>query len=229
MQMGRKERLTTLAFLLFAAGAGPGMVFSQQNATWVWVPFTANKVTRISILLANGEKHTDESTEFMARNWDGALYVGDIPGTPSLKWLRGTLLDARTCDKYQIDYLHKSFTLHRSFPPCPLRPPTGEEYQNVPPERSLGTRMIAGVYCIGIKGGPTHGNDDTGETWVAPSLNYEAVETTILHYQKQTRIEWKIDLEDLHVGKRPNPELFRIPEGFEKMFIGPLSTPAPFL
>jgi hypothetical protein len=231
MPMSRKERLTTLAFLLFTVGAWPGMVFSQQNATGVWVPFTANKVTRIYTLLANGEKHTDEITQFVARNGDGALYIGDIPGTPSIKWLRGTLLDARTCDKYQIDYEHKSFTLHRSITPCPLRPPTGEEYQHVPPERSLGTRMIAGVQCIGIKGETSRGNDESRETWVAPFLNFEVIETTILYYQKQNRIEDKIDLEDLQVGKRPDPELFRIPEGFEKMFIGPVSTleKVPFL
>ncbi len=228
MQLSRHRLTALLVFLLLAVYAWPGMAFSQQNATWVWVPFTANKVTRIYILLANGEKHADESTEFVARNWDGALYIGDIPGTPPTKWLHGTLLDARNCDKYQIDYEHKSFTLRRSFTPCPLRPPTGEEYQHVVPERSLGTRMIGGVQCIGIKGGTNHGNDETGETWVAPSLNYEVIETTILHYQKQTVIKWKVDLEDLQVGKRPDPELFRIPEVFEKMFIGPLSPSAMF-
>ena len=95
------------------------------------------------------------------------FYTGDIPGTPSVKWLRGTLLDGRTGDIYQIDYEHKSFTLHRGFSPAPLQPPTGDGSEMSHPERSLGTRMISGVQCIGIKERTSRGDEQTTETWVA--------------------------------------------------------------
>jgi len=188
-------------------------------STTVWVPFTAKKVKRVYILSSPGEKLILESTELVARNRNGWLYTGDIPGTPSIKWLRGTLLDPRARDIYEIDYEHKSVTLHRSLSPAPLEPPTGDKYKHVPLDRSLGSRMISGVMCIGIKERTSRGDTQTTETWVAPSLNYEVVETTVLD-PKKIRVE--IVLEDIQAGTSPDPEFFRIPEGFQKVYIGPL-------
>lgn len=212
MQMSRKERVTTLTFLLCAACAWPNLSYSQQNTT-VWVPFTAKKVERMYIPSSSGEKLVTERTELVARNSDGSLFTGDV------NRLRGTLLDAPTGDTYDIDYEHKTVTQHRRFSPAPLQPPTGEKYIRVPSERSLGTRMISGVECIGIKESTSHGDERTTETWVAPSLNFELVETNVLD-PKKIRIE--IVLEDIQAGRQPDPGLFRIPEGFQKLYIGPL-------
>ena len=73
--------------------------------------------------------------------------------------------------------------------------------------------MIGGVWCVGWKvpaGGP---NYPGGEIWVAPSLNYEPVENTVLEREVDALI--KMHLEDIQVGKEADPELFRIPEGFQ--------------
>jgi hypothetical protein len=70
--------------------------------------------------------------------------------------------DGRTGDSYDIDYANKTVTLHRRDSPAPLRPPTGEEYKHVAPERSLGTRMISGVECIGIKERTSSGDERAG-------------------------------------------------------------------
>jgi TonB family protein len=219
MLMRRKEELPTLAGVLFAVCAWPSLSASQQNA---WVPFTAKKVTRLYLLSSSGEKFVEERTALVARNSNGSVYTGDAPDTPSIRVLRGTLIDGRTGDRYEIDYEHQCVALHRSFPRAPLQPPTGEEYQHVPPECSLGTRMISGVECIGIKERTGRGDEQTREIWVAPSLNYEAVETVL--NVKETRI--KIVLEDIRPGTRPDPELFRVPAGFQKVYIGPLSQTA---
>jgi hypothetical protein len=74
--------------------------------------------------------------------------------------------------------------------------------------------MISGVQCIGWKvlaGGP---NNPGGEIWVAPSLNYAMVESTVLNYAVNVLLE--VHLEDIQVGRQPDhPELFRIPEGYK--------------
>jgi hypothetical protein len=60
-----------------------------------------------------------------------------------------------------------------------------------------------------------------GEIWVAPSLNYTIVESTILDERRNVLI--KMDLEDIQVGREPDhPELSRIPEGFQMLYVGPL-------
>jgi hypothetical protein len=98
--------------------------------------------------------------------------------------------------------------------PLPLRPPTGKEYKPASPELSLGSKMISRVQCIGWKvlaGGP---HNPGGEIWVAPSLNYQAIENTVLDETDHILIE--IHLEDIQVGREPDhPELFRIPEGYQ--------------
>jgi len=75
--------------------------------------------------------------------------------------------------------------------------------------------MISGVQCIGFKDKASGHDGQTGETWVAPSLNYQLVETTIPDKQNNTLIE--IVLEDIQAGTRPDPLLFRIPEGFQTL------------
>jgi hypothetical protein len=57
--------------------------------------------------------------------------------------------------------------------------------------------------------------------WVAPSLNYTMVESTVLNYADNALME--VHLEDIQVGREADPELFRIPEGFERVYVGPLS------
>ena len=211
--------LTTLTFLLCAC-VWANLSYSQQNTT-VWVPFMAKKVERLYVPSSSGEKLVRESIELVARNSDGSFFFADVHG------LRRSVRDGRTGDSYDIDYANKTVTLHRSYSPAPSRPPTGEEYKHVPPGRSLGTRTISGVECIGIKERASRGDEQTTETWVAPSLNFEVIETTVLDpsarkWLGNTMILSEVVLEDIHVGRQPDPRLFRIPEGFQKLYIGPL-------
>ncbi|MGO8786476.1 MAG: hypothetical protein ACLQVL_03715 [Terriglobia bacterium] len=223
MRLDPKRCVALFAFLVFTTGFFPSSYYAQQDAA-VWVPFTAKKVERLYVPSSSGEKLVRESTEWVARDSDGSFFFADVHG------LRGTLLDGRTGDRYDIDYANKTATLHRSYSPAPLQPPTGEEYKHVPPERSLGTRMIGGVECIGIKERTSRGDEQTTETWVAPSLNFEVVETTVLDPGIPSARKWfgnkkilsEVVLEDIQVGRRPDPMLFRIPEGFQKLYIGPL-------
>ncbi len=223
--------VVTVNFSLDKAGAGaPAQHVSgeppplpKQSAS-DWVPFTTKQVERLYVPSSSGEKLVRESTEWVARDSDGSFFFADVHG------LRRGVLDGRTGDNIEIDYERKTATLHRRDSPAPLQPPTGEEYKHVPPERSLGTRMISGVECIGIKEPTSRGDEQTTETWVAPSLNFEVVETTVLSpgvpsarkLLGNKKILSEVVLEDIQVGRRPDRRLFRIPEGFQKVYFGPL-------
>jgi hypothetical protein len=220
--------MALLAFLLIAVCAWPSSSYAQRG-TAVWVPFTAKKVERFYMPYANGEKtihvRVHESTEWVARDSDGSLLTAFANG------LMGTLLDGRTGDSIEIDYVRKIATLRRSYSPATLQPPTGEEYKHVPPERSLGTRMISGVECIGIKERASRGDERTTETWVAPSLNFEVIETTVRDpaskWLGSNKILSEVVLQDIQVGRRPDFKRFHIPEGFQKVYVGPLSMTPP--
>lgn len=222
MPLSREVRPAPLACLLVAVCAWPCSFYAQQNTT-AWVPYTAKKVERFYMPYANGEKtihvRVHAITELVARDSDGSLLTAFADG------LRGTLLDGQTGDSIDIDYVQRIATLRRSFSPGPLQPPTGEKYKHVPPERSLGTRMISGVECIGIKERASRGDERTTETWAAPSFNYEVIETTVLDpaskWLGSNKILSEVVLQDIQVGRRPDFKHFRIPEGFQKLYIGP--------
>jgi hypothetical protein len=90
-------------------------------------------VERFYVPSSSGEMLVHESIELVARDSDGSFFFAYVHG------LRRSVLDGRTGASYVIDYANKTVTLHRSYSPAPLQPPTGEEYKHVPPERSLGT------------------------------------------------------------------------------------------
>ena len=208
--MSRKKRVTTLTLFLCAC-AWPSLSYPQQKTT-AWVPFTAKKVERLYVPSSSGNKLARESAEWVARNSDGSLF------TFTSDWSRGFLLDARTGDTYDIDQGNKTVTWHHRLPSTPLQPPSGEKYKHVPPERSLGTRIISGIECIGIEERKSPGDEQTTETWVAPALNFEVVETTVL----DKKIRSEVVLENIQVGRQLDPRCFRIPEGFQMVYIGPL-------
>ena len=72
--------------------------------------------------------------------------------------------------------------------------------------------MISAVQCIGFKCKASGANGQARETWVAPSLNYQVVASTIPDTPMNTLI--KVVLEDIQAATRPDPQPFRIPEGF---------------
>jgi hypothetical protein len=160
-----------------------------------------------------------ETRVFTARNKDGSLFIYDAPTySPSSREHHvGRLQDAATGKTFRIDYDHQLVKVLRTPAPdalLPLRPPTAEEYKPASPELSLGSKMIAGVWCIGWKVPAEGPNNPGGEMWVAPSLNYTMVESTVLNYADNVLME--VHLEDIQVGREPDhPELFRIPEGYQ--------------
>jgi hypothetical protein len=180
----------------------------------------AQKVTRRYGLSTSGRGDIQSETRvFTARGKDGSLFIYDAANyDPSSREHHvGILEDAVTGKAFQIDYDHKRVTVLGEPDPdelLPRRPPTAEVQKPASPELALGSKMISGVRCIGWKvvaGGP---NNPGGEMWVAPSLNYTMVESTILDYADNVQIE--VHLEDIQVGRQPDhPELFRIPEGYQ--------------
>ncbi len=97
----------------------------------------------------------------------------------------------------------------------PLRPLTADQFKPLSPELSLGTKLIGGFLCIGRKAVAKGPNYPGGESWVAPGLNYELVEGTVLDTEHDLMI--KVDLEDIRLVNEPDPRLFSIPEGFQPM------------
>ena len=204
---GKRRELIVLASLLILTF--PNSTYSQQD-TSVWVPFTAQKVSGEYALSTPGQGPIRETRAFIGRNKDGSLLEYDSEHQV------GTLQDAVTGKTFRINYAHQSVrVLQTPEPnkPLPLRPPTGEEYKPASPELSLGSKMIGGVQCIGWKvlaGGP---HNPGGEIWVAPSLNYEVVESTVL--DETHHMLMKTHLEDIHIGREPgHTELFRLPDWY---------------
>jgi len=204
---GKRRELIVLASLLILTF--PSSTYSQQDHD-AWVPFTAQKVSREYAPSTSGHDLIRETREFIGRNKDGSLLEYDSErhvGIPQ---------DAATGNTFRINYAHQSVRVLQTpepNPPLPLRPPTGEEWKPASPELSLGSKMISGVQCIGWKvlaGGP---HNPGGEIWVAPSLNYEVVESTVL--DETNHMLMKMHLEDIHVGREPDhPELFRLPDWY---------------
>jgi len=217
--VNRRKRLVLWTSLLVGVCAC-GTSWCAQEDTSVWVPFTAQRVTRMYGLSTSGRGDIiSETRVFTARNKDGSLFIYDAANySPSSREHHfGILQDAATGKTFRIDYDHQRLRVLQTPEPdksLPLRPPTGQEYKPASPELSLGSKVIGGVRCIGWKvvaGGP---HNPGGEMWVAPSLNYTMVESTVLNYADNVLME--VHLEDIQVGREPDhPELFRIPEGYQ--------------
>jgi hypothetical protein len=217
--MNPRKRLVVWTSLLLAVCAC-GTSWCAQQDTSEWVPFTAQRVTRKYGLSSSGRGDIiSETRVFTARNKDGSLFIYDAPTySPSPREHHvGILQDAATGKAFRIDYGRQLVKVLGTPAPdavLPLRPPTAEENKPASPELSLGSKMIAGVWCIGWKvvaGGP---NYPGGEMWVAPLLNYTMVESSVLNYADSVLME--VHLEDVQVGREPDhPEIFRIPAGYQ--------------
>jgi len=214
---GKRRELIVLASLLILTC--PSSTYSQQDHD-AWVPFTAQRVTRIYRLSTSGRGDIiSETRVFTARNKDGSLFIYDAPNynPSSTEHHIGILQYAATGKTFRIDYAHQRVKVLGTPAPdalLPLRPPTAEVYKPASPELSLGSKMISGVRCIGWKVPAKGPNYPGGEMWVAPSLNYTMVESTVLNEADNVLME--VHLEDIQVGREPDhPELFRVPEGYQ--------------
>lgn len=217
--MNRRKRLVVWTSLLLAACACATPWCAQQD-TSAWVPFTAQRITRMYGLSTSGRGDIiSETRVFTARSKDGSLFIYDAPNynPSSTEHHIGMLEDAVTGKTFRIDYDHERVRVLGTPDPdelLPRRPPTAEVNKPASPELDLGSKMISGVRCIGWKVVAAGPNNPGGEMWVAPSLNYSMVESIILDYSNNVQIE--VHLEDIQVGREPDhPELFRIPEGYQ--------------
>jgi hypothetical protein len=204
---GKRRELIVLASLLILTC--PSSTYSKQDHD-AWVPFTAQKVSGEYALSTPGQDLIRETRRFTGRNKDGSLLEYDSERHV------GILQDAATGKTFRIDYAHQRVKVLRTPKPeevLPLQAPTGEEWKPASPELSLGSRMISGVRCIGWKvlaGGP---HNPGGEIWVAPSLNYTIVESTV--QDESLHLLLKMHLEDIQVGQEPDhPDLFRLPDWY---------------
>ena len=213
---GKGRELIVLASLLILTC--PSSTYCQQD-TSIWVPFAAQRVTRTYGLSTSGRGDIQSETRvFTARDKDGSLFIYDAANyDPSSREHHvGILEDAVTGKTFRIDYAHQRVKVLGTPEPdelLPRRPPTAEANKPASPELDLGSKTISGVRCIGWKVVAAGPNNPGGEMWVAPSLNYSMVESTILDYSNNAQIE--VHLEDIQVGRQSDhPELFRLPDWY---------------
>jgi hypothetical protein len=81
------------------------------------------------------------------------------------------------------------------------------------PDKFLGKQVISGVECLGYAiRDSRHKGKYVSEVWYAPSLNYLVVESksrNLVGQKVVTRVE------EIQVGEEPDPQYFRLPEGFK--------------
>ncbi|MGD0008097.1 MAG: hypothetical protein ABSE93_06090 [Terriglobia bacterium] len=218
--MNRRKRPVLWTSLLVGVCAC-GISWCGQGETSAWVPFVAQRVIRTYSLSTSGRGEIQSETRaFTARGNDGSVFIYDAANyDPSSRGHHvGILEDAVTGKTFRIDYDHERVRVRGTPDPdelLPRRPPTAEVNKPASPELDLGSKMISGVRCIGWKVVAAGPNNPGGEMWVAPSLNYSMVESIILDYSNNVQIE--VHLEDIQGGREPDPEPFRIPEGFQTL------------
>ena len=80
-------------------------------------------------------------------------------------------------------------------------------------DKFLGKKVVSGIECEGYKlHDPQREGKFLGEVWYAPALNFEPVKS---EYSLPGGLKTSTVIEDIQVGKEPDPQLFRIPEDFQ--------------
>lgn len=221
---------TTMSRPLYAAGlvlclACGTAAFSQaeKSITAEWVPFVA-KLTQTYEVEGMPRHFTASSSGIYVRDKLGSWFRrstfkvihGDLP-------LEGALDTAYLYERpdnklYLINYTRKTIqaspvkdTDQALLGGNPVPRQTFE--QNHSQDMLLGKQTISGVECEGYAiHDSRHKGKYLGEVWYAASLNYLPVETKS-RYQGDQRVTTRV--EDIQVGKEPDPQCFRLPDGFK--------------
>jgi hypothetical protein len=199
--------------------------FSQAEKliTAEWVPFVA-KLVRTSETDVITRRYTVSISGIYVRDKQGSWYRrstakvihGDLPLAGALD--TAYLYERADNKLYLIDYTRKTIqasqvkdTDQALLGGNPMSQQTFEQYHSQ--DRFLGKQTISGVDCEGYAiHDPRHKGKYVAEVWYAPSLNYLAVETKS-RYQGDQWVTARV--EGIQVGKEPDPQYLRLPQGFK--------------
>jgi hypothetical protein len=212
------------ATLVVICLASATTAFSQAEKpnTAEWVPFVAKWVQtnetegwRRNTVVISGIYVRDKQGSWYRRSTARVTH-GDLPLAGALDT---AYLYQRVDNKlYLIDYTRKTIrasqvkdTHQAVLGGNPMSQQTFEQYRSQ--DRFLGKQTISGVECEGYAiRDPRHKGKYVAEVWYAPSLNYLAVETK----SRPQGDQWAATrVEEIQVGKEPDPQYFRLPDGFK--------------
>jgi len=188
--------------------------FGQDPESPAWVPFVANQV------------EDDRGGLAEKRVKIHGISARDKNGSTCTIWLssdRATALVANIYDRphhvtYVVDFRKKMIMRQDEGLTDKLvpddKPMTREDFnKRHSQDKFLGKKVVSGVECEGYKlHDPQREGKFLGEVWYAPGLNFEPVrsEHSFPDGQKTSTV-----IQDIQVGKEPDPQLFSIPEDFQ--------------
>jgi hypothetical protein len=212
--MNRKSCSGPLLPALFTVAMALRLAFGQDPESPAWVPFVANQV------------EDDRGGPAETRGKTQGISARDKHGSTCTIWLssdRATALVAHIYDRphhvtYVVDFRKKTIMRQDedlTGKQVPDDKPMSREAFNKRhrQDKFLGKKAVSGVECEGYKlHDPQREGKFLGEVWYAPALNFERVrsEHSFPGGGKTSSV-----MQDIQVGKEPEPQLFRIPEDFQ--------------
>jgi hypothetical protein len=167
-------------------------------------------------LQALGGPYTTVIAGIYVRDKEGSWYRRGTARSSRLPII-GATNTALLCDRvnhkaYLLDFARKTIKpLQVSDSDEPLSPRTFQFQRSL--DKFLGKQIVSGVECEGYAiHDPRHKGKYLSEVWYAPSLNYLAIETKS-RPQGDQRVTTRV--EEIQVGKEPDPQYFRLPDGFK--------------
>jgi hypothetical protein len=212
----------TLVLICFGWGVAASWGTEEPKAA-EWVPFVAKSVQKTEIEEVGGPYAVTASGVFL-RDKHGSWYRRTTVASSRLP-IRGATDTAFLFDRvnhkyYLLDFTRKAIKgLQVSgseqvwFRLSPISP---QEFgQDRSKDKFLGKKISSGVECEGFAiHDPRHKGKYLAEVWYAPSLNYLAVEA---RSRAPSGHEVTTQVEEIQVGKEPDPQYFRLPDGFKIM------------
>jgi len=189
-------------------------VLAQSNQIGTWVPLVAMQTARVYQGSANGKILTSETTGNYFRNRAGSVYQRDLSVLGARTDSIAHLEDLPEGKAYEINYQSKTATVIGELGIArPRQPPTADEFRQLfPSAQWIGKKVLSGVECDGYRIPPGEGGSTEGEMWVAPALNFLAVQHKII--DREHNAEILLVLEEIHAGVDPDPGSLKVPEGF---------------
>lgn len=215
--MGMKKKFAWRLIPWIAAIVSFPLWCPAVQAAGQWVPFVAQRMVSVYKVSGNTKELISQTGEVWLRDSDGSTYERGTPlfgNTPAIAPDLATLFDARTGTTYQINY--KSQTMTRERIGQPVSPPTTSTF-HMPPSRFIGQKKIAGVECKGWRMvwsmATVNAGKPAGEVWVAPSLNFAALENVFVDQAGGEETIFQVT--SIRPGQPPDQRLFQIPpKGF---------------
>ena len=190
---------------------------AEKPITAEWVPFVAKSVQTYEFEGLQ-RPYTASTSGIYVRDKRGSWFrratVGSMHGGLPISGYTDT---AFLCDRvnhkaYFLDFSRKTIKPRQvSDRDQPLSPRDFDFQRSL--DKPLGRRTISGVECVGYAiHDSRHKDTYVNEAWYAPSLNYLVVESKSRNLVGQNVVT---RVEEIQVGKEPDPQYFRLPDGFK--------------